>query len=216
MRRAMIIQCDFDGTITEEDVSFALLDTFAQGDWREWFEQYREHKITVGEFNTRAFAMVKVTRAELLKVARNKVRLRAGLHELVGYCRRQGFRFVIVSNGLDFYITAILKDAGLGGIEVHAAKTRFYHSGRRGLNVQYIGPDSTPLLSDFKEAYSRAFLKQDHRLVYVGNGPSDIAPAVHARHVFARDGMLDGCREINLKCTPFNDLNDIVRGLESL
>lgn len=209
----MIIQCDFDGTITEEDVTFALLDAFAQGDWREQLEQYRENKIPVGEFNTRAFAMVKATRAELLKVARDKVRLRAGLHELVGYCHRQGFRLVIVSNGLEFYITTILKDAGLGDIEVHAAKTRFHHS---GLKVQYIGPDNTPLLRGFKESYTRAFLKQDHQLAYVGNGPSDIAPATHAQHVFARDGMLDGCREIGLECTPFNDLNDVVRGLESL
>jgi 2-hydroxy-3-keto-5-methylthiopentenyl-1-phosphate phosphatase len=213
----MIIQSDFDGTITEEDVSFTLLDTFAQGDWREWFEQYRQHKITVGEFNTRAFAMVKANRAELLKAARDKVRLRAGLHELVGYCHRRGFRLVIVSNGLDFYITEILKDAGLGDIEVHAAKTSFYHrGGRRGLKVQYIGPDNTPLLSGFKEAYTTAFLRQGYQLVYVGNGPSDIAPAVQAHHVFARDGLLDGCREINLKCTPFNDFNDIVRGLESI
>ncbi len=209
----MIVQCDFDGTITEEDVSFALLDAFAQGDWREWFERYREHKISVGEFNTRAFAMVKATRAELLKVARDKVRLRAGFHELVSYCRSRGFRFVIVSNGLDFYITAILKDVGLGDIEVYAAKTSFH---RRGLKVQYIGPDNTPLLSDFKEAYTRVFLRQGYRLVYVGNGPSDVPPAVHAHHVFARDGMLDGCMEIGLKCTPFNDLNEIVRGLESI
>jgi len=209
----MIIQCDFDGTITEEDVSFMLLDAFAPGDWREWLQHYREQKISVGEFNTRAFAMIKASKAELLEVARDKVRLRAGLHELVSYCRSRGFRFVIVSNGLDFYITAILKDAGLGDIEVHAAKTRLY---RRGLKVQYIGPDSTPLISDFKEAYTRAFLKQGYRVVYVGNGPSDIAPAVHAHHIFATDGMLDGCREMNLKCTPFNDLNDIVRGLESL
>jgi 2-hydroxy-3-keto-5-methylthiopentenyl-1-phosphate phosphatase len=209
----MLIQCDFDGTLTEEDVSFALLDTFSQGDWREWFEQYREHKISVGEFNTRAFAMVKATRAEMLKVAREKVRLRAGLHELIGYCRRQGFRFVIVSNGLDFYITTILKDAGLVDIEVHAAKTHFY---RGGLKVQYIGPDNIPLLSDFKEAYTRVFLRQGYRLICIGNGPSDIAPAVHAHHVFARDGMLDACKETGLECTPFDDLNDIVRGLESL
>jgi 2-hydroxy-3-keto-5-methylthiopentenyl-1-phosphate phosphatase len=33
---------------------------------------------------------------------------------------------------------------------------------------------------------------------------------------FARDGLLDGCREMKNKCTPFNDLNDIVRGLELL
>jgi 2-hydroxy-3-keto-5-methylthiopentenyl-1-phosphate phosphatase len=209
----MLIQCDFDGTITEEDVSFALLDTFAQGDWREWFQHYRQNRISVGEFNTRAFAMVKASKKELLEVVWSKTRVRAGLHELVDYCRSRGFRFVIVSNGLDFYIKAILEDANLGDIEVYAARTRFY---RRGLKVQYIGPDGIPLMSDFKEAYAKLFLKQGHRLVYVGNGPSDVAPALHAHRVFARDGMLDSCREMNLECTPFNDLNDIVRGLESL
>ena len=209
----MIIQSDFDGTITEEDVSFALLDAFAQGDWRELFQYYREHKMPVGEFNTRAFAMVKASRDELLKVARDEARLRTGLQELVDYCQRQGFRFVIVSNGLDFYINAIMQDAGLGDIEVHAARTQF---DSEGLKVQYIGPDNTPMLSGFKDVYTKIFLKQDPQLVYVGNGPSDVPPALNAQHVFARDGMLEGCREINLKCTPFDDLNDIVRELESL
>jgi 2-hydroxy-3-keto-5-methylthiopentenyl-1-phosphate phosphatase len=209
----MIIQSDFDGTITEEDVSFALLDAFAQGDWRELFQYYRENKIPVGEFNTRAFAMVKATKAELLKVAREEVRLRAGLHELIDYCQQRGFRFVIVSNGLEFYIDAIMKDAGLGDIEFHAARTQF---DSQGLKVQYIGPDNTPMLRGFKDAYTKIFLEEDPRLVYVGNGPSDVPPALNAHHVFARDGMLEGCQEINLKCTPFNDLNDIVRGLESL
>ena len=209
----MIIQCDFDGTITEEDVSFMLLDAFAQGDWRKLFQQYRDNKISVGEFNTRAFAMVKASRKELLEVARSKVKLRAGLHELVAYCQSRGFRLTIVSNGLDFYIKSILKDVGLDNIKVYAAKTRF-HRGR--LKVQYIAPDGTPLMSDFKEAYIRAFLKQGYRVIYVGNGPSDIAPAALAHHVFARDGLLEGCREMNLKCTPFDDLNDIVRGLELL
>jgi len=209
----MIIQCDFDGTITEEDVSFMLLDTFAQGDWRKWFQQYRENKISVGDFNTKAFSMVKVGSEELLEAARDKVKLRDGLHELVTYCQSRGFRFVIVSNGLDFYIKSILKDVGLGNIEVNAAQTRFYPG---GLEVQYIGPDGTPLSSDFKEAYTRAFLKQGYRVVYVGNGPSDISPAAQAHHIFARDGLLDCCREMNLECEPFDDLNDIVKGLELL
>ena len=209
----MIIQCDFDGTITEEDVSFMLLDAFAQGDWRKIFQEYRENKISVGEFNTRAFGMVKATRKELVEITRSKAELRDGLYELVNYCRGRGFRFVVVSNGLDFYIKSILKAADLGDIEVYAARTRFYSN---GLKVQYIAPDGTPLMSDFKEAYVRAFLKQGYRVAYVGNGPSDIAPAALAHHIFARDGLLDGCREINLECTPFADLNDIVRGLKSL
>jgi 2-hydroxy-3-keto-5-methylthiopentenyl-1-phosphate phosphatase len=210
---AMIIQCDFDGTITEEDVSFTLLDAFAQGDWRKIFQQYRDNKISVGDFNTKAFAMVKAGREELLEVAKSKIKLRDGLHELVTYCQRRGFQLVIVSNGLDFYITSILEDVGLGDIEAHAAQTRFY-PGR--LSVQYIGPDGTPLSSDFKKAYTRLFLKQGYRVVYVGNGPSDIFPASLAHHIFARDGLLDCCKERNLQCQPFDDLNDIVRGLELL
>lgn len=208
----MIIQSDFDGTITEEDVSFMLLDAFARGNWRVWLEQYRANNITVGEFNTRAFAMVRASKAEMLKLARERARLRAGFPQLVDYCRSRGFRLVIVSNGLDFYIKSILEDAGLGDIEVHAARTRFY---RQGLKVKYIGPDNKPLISGFKEAYAKTFLKQGSRLIYIGNGPSDIAPALCAHHVFARDGLLDGCREIGLSCTPFTDFNDVIRGLRS-
>ena len=209
----MIIQCDFDGTITEEDVSFVLLDTFAQGDWRKWLQQYREQKISVGDFNAKAFAMVKAGKEDLLEAGRGKVKLRDGLHELVAYCQSQGFRFVIVSNGLDFYIKSILKDAGLGDIEIHAAQTRFHPS---GLKVQYIGPDGTPLSTDFKEAYIRVFLKQGYRVVYVGNGVSDISPAVQAHRIFATGELLDYCRQMNLKCKAFDDFNDIIRSLELL
>jgi 2-hydroxy-3-keto-5-methylthiopentenyl-1-phosphate phosphatase len=210
---AIIIQCDFDGTITEEDVSFTLLDTFAQGDWRKIFQKYRDNKISVGDFNAKAFAMVKAGREELLEVARGKIKLRGGFHELVSYCRGRGFQLVIVSNGLDFYVKSILNDAGFGGIEAHAART-WFHPG--GLKVQYIGPDGTPLDSDFKVAYTKLFLKQGYRVVYVGNGPSDIFPASLAQHIFARDGLLDCCRERSLECKPFDNLNDVVRGLESL
>ena len=209
----MIIQSDFDGTISEEDVSFTLLDTFAQGDWRKLFQQYRDNKISVGDFNTKAFAMVKVGREEMLQVAREKVRLRQGLHNLVDYCEERGFRFIIVSNGLDFYIKSILENIGLGNIEVHAARTRFHSE---GLEVEYIGPDGNTLKKGFKEAYTKVFLTQGYRVIYVGNGPSDIAPASLAQHIFARDGLLDGCREKKLSCQPFEDFDDIVSGLKSL
>jgi 2-hydroxy-3-keto-5-methylthiopentenyl-1-phosphate phosphatase len=209
----MIIQSDFDGTITEEDVSFVLLDAFAEGDWRKLFQQYRENKMSVGDFNTRAFATVKASKKELLDVVRNKARVRSGLHNLVNYCQSQGFRFLVVSNGLDFYIKSILEDIGLGNIEVYASQTRFHPD---GIEVQYIGPDGIPLMSDFKEAYTKLFLKQGYQVAYLGNGPSDIFPAVHAHYVFARDGLLDCCKEKNLKCKPFDDLDDVVRGLKLL
>jgi 2-hydroxy-3-keto-5-methylthiopentenyl-1-phosphate phosphatase len=208
-----LVQCDFDGTVTEEDASFFLLDAFAQGDWRRLLREYKEHKISVGEFNTKAFAMVKDDKPKLLEELKDKVKVRAGLHELVNYCLRKGFRLVIVSNGLDFYIKAVLKDLGLDGIEVHAAQASFHPE---GMKVQYVGPDGKRLEDDFKEAYIKSFLKLGYRVIYVGNGDSDFAPAKYAHYVFATGELLAYCKENNLNYKPFEDFIDIVRYIDLL
>ena len=208
-----LVQCDFDGTITEEDASFFLLGTFAQGNWRLLLRKYKEHKISVGKFNTEAFAMVKTDELTLLKALEGKVKVRAGLHELVNYCLKNGFRLVIVSNGLDFYIEAILKDLGLKNIEVHAAQA-FFHP--EGMKVNYVGPDGKRLEDGFKEAYIKSFLKLDYRVIYIGNGASDVFPAKYAHRVFATGELLAYYRESNLSYKPFENLIDVVRGLEQM
>jgi len=108
--RKTLVQCDFDGTITEEDVSFLLLDAFTDGSWWQLLTKYREKKVSVNYFNTKAFGMIKADRQTLVEFAKSGVRIRPGFQQLVAYCRKRGFRFVIVSNGLEFYIDAILRD----------------------------------------------------------------------------------------------------------
>ncbi len=208
-----LVQCDFDGTITEQDVSFLLLDAFANGDWRQLLTEYREGKISVGYFNMKAFTMIRADRQTLLEFVKNEVRIRAGFRELLDCCCRKGFRFVIVSNGLDFYIEAILRDTGVDNIEVMAAQTHF---GPKGIKVKYIGPEGNQIQDDFKEAYIRLFLSRGYRIVYMGNGTSDVSPAKQAHHIFATGELLTHCEETNINCTPFVDLNDVVRGLELL
>lgn len=208
-----LVQCDFDGTITEKDVSFALLDAFAQGDWHSWLRKYKQHKISVGQFNIQVFSMIKADETTLLKFIKGKVKIRTGFRELVNYCSRRGIRLVIVSNGLDFYIKAILKELGLEEIEFHAART-FFDS--QGLKIRYIGPDGKELDSNFKEAYLSLFLGQGYRVVYVGDGDSDISPARQAYQILARGELLTYCRENGLECKPFDDFADVIRSLELL
>jgi 2-hydroxy-3-keto-5-methylthiopentenyl-1-phosphate phosphatase len=207
---ATVVQCDFDGTVTKKDTSFFLLDAFAQGDWRRLLREYKEHKISVGEFNTKAFAMVKADKPTLLEALKGKVEVRAGFHELVNYCLKKDFRLVIVSNGLDFYIKAVLRDLALKNIEMHAAQASFYPE---GMEVQYVGPDGKRLDDDFKEEYVKSFLKLGYRVIYVGNGDSDIAPAKYAHHIFATGELMAYCRDNNLDCKPFENFLDVVREL---
>jgi len=208
-----LVQCDFDGTVTEEDTSFFLLDAFAQGNWRRLLRKYKEHKISVGEFNTKAFTMVKDDKPTLLEALKGKVKVRAGFHELRNYCLKKDFRLVIVSNGLDFYIKAVLKDLGLDSIEVHAAQASFHPE---GMKVQYVGPDGKRLEDNFKVAYIKSFLKLGYRIVYVGNGDSDFPPAKYAHHVFATGELLAYCSENNLNYEPFENFIDIVRYIDLL
>ncbi len=208
-----LAQCDFDGTITEDDASFILLDIFARGDWRRLLRDYKERRISVGQFNTRAFALVKADKPAMLEAIKGRVKIRPDFHELVAYFSSRGFRLVIVSNGLDFYIKAILKEIGLENIEVHAAQTQFHPE---GIKVQYIGPDGKQLDDGLKQAYIKLFLRQGYRVIYIGNGDSDIAPAKYAHQVFARGELLAYCKKNNLECKPFEDFNDVVRALEVL
>jgi 2-hydroxy-3-keto-5-methylthiopentenyl-1-phosphate phosphatase len=208
-----LFQCDFDGTITPEDVSFMILDAFGSQDWRKLLAQYKEGKITVAQFNSRAVSTITADEETLLSFVRDKARLRPGFQDLLSYCHRQGFRFVIVSNGLDFYIKKVLSDVGANDVEVFAAETSF-DSG--SVQARYLGPRGEPLDDRFKEAYLSSFREGGYRVIYAGNGFSDIAPARKADHVFATSELLTACQEMNIACTPFNDLNDVVRGLESL
>jgi 2-hydroxy-3-keto-5-methylthiopentenyl-1-phosphate phosphatase len=208
-----IVQCDFDGTITQEDQSFLLLDSFASGDWRQLLEDYRGGKISVNYFNTKAFAMVREDTETLIDFVRSRVKIRDGFSQLLACCHRNGFRFIIVSNGLDFYIHAILREMRVENIEVFAAQTRFTS---KGIEAKYTGPDGAQLESDFKEAYVNSFRGMGHRIIYVGDGLSDIRPAKQAYRIFARGELLAYCNEANLDCTPFINLNDVVKGLELL
>ncbi|MDD4877146.1 MAG: HAD-IB family phosphatase, partial [Dehalococcoidales bacterium] len=179
--------------------------------WKILLNEYKEGNISVGCFSARVFAMIKADKQTLLKFVKNKVKIRAGFQQLINYCHKKNFKFVIVSNGLDLYIEAILAHLGINDIDIMAAKTRFTD---QGIDARYIGPDGKQMDDGFKEAYSRLFLKKGYRLIYVGDGHSDISAAQLAHHVFASEELLDYCKKAQLSYTPFKTLNDVTRGLE--
>jgi 2-hydroxy-3-keto-5-methylthiopentenyl-1-phosphate phosphatase len=204
--RKIIIQCDFDGTVTEDDISFILLDAFTKGDWRTINKQHSEGKITVGQFNERAFGLVRASKKAMLDYIKDKVKVRPGFQKLVELCQQKGIRLVIVSNGLEFYIKRILEDMGLYNLEYHAAETRF-HANK--LKVRYIGPDGSVVDSGYKEKYVNKYLNEGYNVVYIGNGSSDLSPARGAHQIFATESLLEHCQRSGLTCIPFTSFLEI-------
>jgi 2-hydroxy-3-keto-5-methylthiopentenyl-1-phosphate phosphatase len=210
--KKLLIQCDFDGTILEEDISFMILEKYAHGDWHIFNEQYNAGKINVAEFNKKAFGLVKATYEEQMEFIKGKDKLRPGFRELIELCKTQGIKFVVVSNGFDFYIEYIFNQLGLTDIEYHAAKVRFNNS---RMHIYYINYDGRLLQSGFKDSYADKYIVEGYDIIYIGDGTSDLAPAKKCRTVFACKSLEDHCRQAGLPYMPFNDFYDIISYLKS-
>jgi 2-hydroxy-3-keto-5-methylthiopentenyl-1-phosphate phosphatase len=208
-----LVQCDFDGTVTVGDVSFLILDEFIGNGWRALFEEYMQGKMSVNRFNAGVFAKVKADKETLERFVREKTVMRAGLPELMEACRERGFRFVIVSNGMMFYIDAILKMLQMNNVEFKAARSIFKPE---GIEAWYEAPDGKPLEDGFKEAYTRDYLKQGYRIIYIGNGTSDFPPASLCSHIFSIDNLSVACNKAGVAHTPFKDLHEVAEGIRKL
>jgi 2-hydroxy-3-keto-5-methylthiopentenyl-1-phosphate phosphatase len=215
MKQKTAIQIDFDGTVTLEDVSYLLLDTYVGPKWREAHKEYEAGKISVGVFNKKVFGMMRADRKTMtsLILSDPSVKIRPGFRELIDYCREKGYKIIIVSNGLTFYIEAILEKEGIKGLEIVAAENVFF---KGGMNVRYVGPDGKEVDTAFKESYTADLHKKGYNVIYIGNGTSDIHPARLAQRVFATQDLLEQCKKVGLAHYAFNDFFDVVNTLEKL
>ncbi|MCL2679308.1 MAG: MtnX-like HAD-IB family phosphatase [Dehalococcoidia bacterium] len=211
--RPILIQCDFDGTVTVGDVSFLILDHYTGESWRRMLDDYMAGKISVNRFNAAVFSKVKAGRHELDEFVKKNAVMRPGFKELVETARRMDIRFVIVSNGMMFYIETLLKMLGLDGVEFTAAKANFKPD---EIEAWYEGPDGKTVEDGFKEAWTQHFLDQGYDIIYIGNGASDFPPAKRCSRIFGIESLEKACLEEGVACTAFDDLREIAAELEKL
>ena len=209
------VQLDFDGTVTVEDVSFLLLDTFVGSQWRKYLDEYSHGDISVGTFNKKVFGMMQADKKTMTDfvLTSDRVKIRPGFTEFLDYCKKKDYKIVIVSNGLTFYIEAILGKLGVDGLDIHAAENVFYPGGMR---VRYLGPDGKEIEVGFKEAYTDMLCQQGYQVIYVGDGNSDIYPSRKAKHVCATASLLQRCHAEKLKCFPFYNFYEVIDVLKNL
>ncbi len=210
-----VIQLDFDGTVTEEDVSFLLLDEFAGNKWRKYLEEYSFGNISVAAFSKKVFGMIKADEKDLTNFVLNspRVKVRSGFKEFIDYCKNNRIKVIVVSNGLDFYIKAILNKLGIKGLEVHAADSVFSPD---GMKARYLGPDGRDLDDGFKEAYTDTLIQKGYQVVYIGDGNSDIYPSRKADYICATAQLLARCRDEKLKCYTFSNFYDVIKIIDNL
>lgn len=207
------VQCDFDSTITVQDVGVSLLETFGARNWRQIEDEYRSGQISVEEEIRRQFVHMKASQKAILDFVDRTAEVRPGFPQLVDYCRNEGIRFVIVSNGLDLYIEPILLKLGLPDLERYSGQAVVTPE---GIAVDYIYPGGANSEEGFKLACLRHLQNGGQPIVYIGDAISDIPPALDADHVIARSELQDHFRINRLPHSAFETFYDVQEHLQGL
>ncbi len=206
---AVVVLCDFDGTATPHTVINELLETFADPAWRDLAEAWERREITTPQGLPLCFSHVKATRAEMESFLAT-IPLDPAFPDLVGFCRKKGHGFAIASDGLSWYVRYILESHGIHDVTIYANEIAFEAHGFR-LSFPWYSPE-TPLRGTSKVAIMRRHQAQGAKVVFIGDGLTDIEAAPVADVVYAKDGLLAYCRDEGIAALAFSTLRDVLDG----
>jgi len=209
----MIIQCDFDGTITRNNLSVLLRQNFARGDWEKTEADYLHGYLAVEQSNKLQYSLITESKEKLQEFARQHVEVRPGFVGFARYCHETGIPLVIVSSGLDFYIETVLIEIGMRNLELHCGQTSF---GKDGIVVSYTDPEGNIINEGFKKRYLNWLRKRDSNIIYIGDGLSDLEAARNADHVFATDHLLRLLSTDSVAYSAFSDFYDLLYQIRHL
>jgi 2-hydroxy-3-keto-5-methylthiopentenyl-1-phosphate phosphatase len=214
-----IIFCDFDGTITQLDVTDQILSQLAHPSWREVEQQWMQGTIGSRECLERQMALVDAP-VEELHAAIDSIPLDADFTAFCKFARKKKLPLYILSDGFDYVIRRVLKRAGVerqfkSGSNLFASVLRV--EGRRlASSFPYPSQACTHGCATCKSALIRSLGEGRRPVIFVGDGMSDRFAVELADVVFAKRHLLAHCRENGIACHPFETFKDVQVTLEKL
>lgn len=200
------IVCDFDGTITAGNVMDFIATRFATCGLT-YSQAWDRGEISTREEFKFTFATISASLDEMVP-ALAEVVYDPALVDLVQFSRARGIPFSILSDGLRWYIEAVLRHAGVEDVFIYANEVYEESDGFSFTYPWY--SDETPRLAMCKPDVLRDLRKQGKKIVYIGDGPSDFAAVHFADMVYAKPALEAYCREQNIACQPFQTFADII------
>lgn len=214
-----IIFSDFDGTITQLDVTDVILERFADPSWHEIEGRWLKGGIGSRECIERQAALVRVT-MEQLDALIDAIPLDPDFPEFFQFVRDQQLPFYIVSDSFDYVIRRVLHRLGANGdlengrhlfstglrIEKERLQVSFAHSEE---GCEHGCATCKPeVIRNVREAY--------RPVIFVGDGLSDRFAVEEADIAFAKHELLTYCRQHNLLCRPFQTFGEVQKVVASL
>ncbi len=199
---------DFDDTAAAQNVAEMLLNQFGDPDWKDVRQRFRDGHISLKEYQEITFRNIQADRATMQAYVKDHANLRPFFRELWGFCQSNDIPMAVVSQGLDFYIEAVLEREGVGQVPIYAVNTTFengeifYHYNHAVPGHESNGNSKGFVVQSFQQNGSYVF--------FAGDGHSDLEAARVADVTFAHRGLANFCDDEKIPYQPFKDFKGML------
>lgn len=197
-----MVQSDFDGTISLEDVTDSLLERFGRPGWRELEDAWERGDIGSRECMKGQIALLDMSVGEL-QAHLATIQIDPHFPGFVREARRLGLPVQVVSDGLDHVIRTVLELHGLGDLPVIA--NRLVQTGARSWQLQ--SPWASAACSRASGNCKCERLAEQQaahgQVLYVGDSTSDFCVSGKADFVLAKYKLIDHCLSHGIAHAPF-------------
>jgi 2-hydroxy-3-keto-5-methylthiopentenyl-1-phosphate phosphatase len=185
LNRTPAVFFDFDNTITQGDVLDRIIERFSlSDDWRHWEDAWVRGEISTVQCLDRQIAGIRASEAELLDFVAD-VQIDPYFATIAQWAAKERVDLLVVSDNFSCLVREILLRRGLSGLSVLANELTFV--GNRPKAHFPFRSKACARCAHCKAEHFKRF--PGHRKIYVGDGLSDICPALVADVVFAKDSL---------------------------
>jgi 2,3-diketo-5-methylthio-1-phosphopentane phosphatase len=209
------ILCDFDGTVSVEDITDSLLERFARPGWQTIEQAWRRGEIGSHDCMAEQVALLDASKDEI-DAHLDTMMIDRAFAAFVAQVEDAGVPLAVVSDGLDYAIRRILDAHGLGRVPIVA--NRLEQTGERSWRLEFPhGNPSCRVASGNCKCASAARAKDARRRVLlIGDGASDFCVASEADLVFAKHRLIEHCRAAGIAYVPVTGFADALDLLPTL
>jgi 2-hydroxy-3-keto-5-methylthiopentenyl-1-phosphate phosphatase len=220
------IFCDFDGTVTKNDVWVSAFGKFIK-DKKKFeivCEEFTSNVITARECNLRELDLMEDFTFETLDEYLKEEKLDDFFKDFLVYCNENNYEITLLSEGLDYYIDYILKREKLN-LKFYSNKLLIKNT------IEKNGKKFLKLTCDFPFSDENCFYcgmskrniiinntndLENEISVFIGDGISDFCASNYADIVFAKKRLASYCWKNNITYFDFKNFKDVMEKLESL